>query len=168
MDSQSLRAIQAPLKVKYKELPGSALVRLHAEVKLGPELTVEARTKHSVIIAGLHPATGGSGKEECSADMLLAAVAACAGVTLSSVATALEIPLQSASISASGDLDFRGTLGVSKEVPVGFKNINLHFDLKTDASQEQIQSLIKLTERYCVVFQTLKNTPELSVTVSSR
>jgi len=168
MDSQTLREIQSPLKKKYREEPDSALVRLHAEGKLGPDLTVAVRTEHYTILAGPHPATGGSGKEACSADMLLAAIAACAGVTLSSVATALDISLENAAVSADGDLDFRGTLGVSREVPVGFKNINLHFDLETKASGEQIQSLIKLTERYCVVFQTLKNTPQLSVTVSSK
>ena len=164
MDSQSLRSIQSPLKAKYREDPDAALVTLEAEGLLGKDLTVEVRTKHYSILAGPHPATGGSGAEACSADMLLAALAACAGVTLSSVATALDIPLRNAKVSASGVLDFRGTLGVSKEVPVGFKNIRLHFDLETDAQSEKIESLLKLTERYCVVLQTLKNTPELSVT----
>jgi uncharacterized OsmC-like protein len=167
MDAQALRSIQAPLKAKYKEQPKSALVTLHAEAKLGPNLTVEVQTKSSTIIAGFHPATGGSGKEICSGDMLLEAVAACAGVTLNAVATALDIPLRSAVVKADGDIDFRGTLGVSKEAPVGFKNIRLNFVLDTDASAEQIATLVKLTERYCVVFQTLNTKPELTVTVSS-
>jgi uncharacterized OsmC-like protein len=167
MDSQSLRAIQAPLKAQYKEHPDSALVTLHAEAKLGSNVTAEVQTKFSTVVSGLHPATGGSGEEACSGDMLLQALTACAGVTMNAVATAMNIQLQSAKVSADGEIDFRGTLGVSKEVPVGFKNIKLHFDLKTDASQDQIDSLIKLTERYCVVFQTLKNPPEFSVTVYS-
>lgn len=167
MDAQTLRSIQAPLKAKYKDQPESALVTMHAEAKLGPNVTVAVRTKSSMIIAGLHPATGGSGEEICSGEMLLEAAVACAGVTLNAVATALEIPLRSAIVKADGDIDFRGTLGVSKEVPVGFKNIRLNFLLDTDASAEQIASLIKLTERYCVVFQTLITKPELTVTVSS-
>jgi uncharacterized OsmC-like protein len=167
MDSQTLRSIQSPLKTKYKEHPESALVTLHAEAALGPNVTAEIRTKASTIIAGLHPATGGSGREACSGDMLLEALAACAGVTLNAVATALEIPMRSAVVKADGDIDFRGTLGVSKEAPIGFKNIHLHFLLDTDASPDQIASLVKLTERYCVVFQTLNTKPELTVTVSS-
>lgn len=167
MDAQSLRSLQAPLKAKYKEQPQSALVSMHAEAKLGPNVTVEVKGKSSTIIAGLHPASGGSGNEVCSGDMLLEALAACAGVTMNAVATALEINLRSASVKADGEVDFRGTLGVLKEVPVGFKNIRLDFVLDTDATQEQIASLIKLTERYCVVFQTLKTPPQLTATVTS-
>ena len=164
MDSQTLRAIQSPLKAKYKEHPESALVTLHAEAKLADNITVEVRTKASAIIAGLHPATGGSGREVCSGDMLLEALVACAGVTLNAVATAMNIPLRSATVIADGDIDFRGTLGVSKEAPVGFTNIRLRFDLKTDATEDQIASLLKMTERYCVVFQTLKKPPEITAT----
>lgn len=167
MDAQTLRSIQAPLKTKYKEHPETALVTLHAEAKLGPNVTAEVQTKSSTIIAGLHPATGGSGTAACSGDMLLEALAACAGVTLNAVATALEIHLRRAIVKADGDLDFRGTLGVSKDAPIGFKNIRLNFVLDTDASSEQIASLVKLTERYCVVFQTLNTKPEMIVTVSS-
>jgi uncharacterized OsmC-like protein len=166
MDSQTLRAIQAPLKAKYKEHPETALVRHHAEAKLGENITAEVTTKHYKVISGLHLAAGGSGAEECSGDMLLEALAACAGVTMNAVATAMSIHLRSTKVLADGDLDFRGTLGVSKEVPVGFKNIRMRFELDTDASEEQIASLIKLTERYCVVFQTLKNPPEIVVSHS--
>jgi uncharacterized OsmC-like protein len=164
MDSQTLRAIQSPLKQKYKDQPDSALITLHAEVRLTDNITVELKTKTGTIMAGLHPATGGSGEETCSGDMLLESLAACAGVTLNAVATAMNIPLRSATVIADGDIDFRGTLGVSKEAPVGFTNIRLHFDLDTDATQDQIASLLKLTERYCVVFQTLKKPPEITVT----
>ena len=157
----TLREIQAPLKAKYKEQPESALVTLHAEAILGANVTAEIKRRN--LIAGLHPATGGTGEEACSGDMLLEALAACAGVTMNAVAQAMGIELKSAKVIADGDIDFRGTLGVSKEVPVGFKNIRLHFDIETEASKEQVASLIKLTERYCVVFQTLKNSPELSV-----
>jgi uncharacterized OsmC-like protein len=165
MNSRTIREMQAPLKAKYKEHPETALITLHAKAILGPNLTAIVKTKDNDIIAGLHPATGGSGEEACSGDMLLEALAACAGVTLSAVAQALDIELRNASVSASGELDFRGTLGVSKEAPVGFKKITMHFDLETDALEEKIEALIKLTERYCVVFQTLKNSPELSFTV---
>jgi uncharacterized OsmC-like protein len=163
MDAQTLRSLQAPLKAKYKEHPESALVTHHAEAKLGDNITVEVKTKSGSVIAGLHPAAGGSGAKTCSGDMLLESLAACAGVTMNAVATALGIELRSAKVIADGDIDFRGTLGVSKEVPVGFKNIKLVFDLDTDASDDQIASLLKLTERYCVIFQTLKNPPAISV-----
>jgi len=166
MPSPTLREIQAPLKAQYKEHPESALITLHAEATLGENVTAESKTSHSSIIAGLHPATGGSGAEACSGDMLLEALAACAGVTLNAVANALNITLRSAKVVAEGDVDFRGTLGVSKEVPVGFKNISLKFELDTDAPQDQIDSLLKLTERYCVVFQTLKNPPEFTVALA--
>ena len=164
----NLREIQAPLKAKYKEHPESALVTLHAEAKLASNVSAEVKSKFATIIAGLHPATGGSGNEACSGDMLLEAVAACAAVTMNAVATSMGITLRSAKVIADGDVDFRGTLGVSKEAPVGFKNIRLRFDLDTDASEDQIASLIKLTERYCVVFQTLKNPPELSVSIKTQ
>jgi len=163
MDSQTLRALQAPLKAKYKEHPESAIVTHHAEAKLGENITAELKTKTGTLIAGLHPAAGGSGAESCSGDMLLEAIVACAGVTMNAVATSMGLNIRSAKIIADGDLDFRGTLGVSKEVPVGFKNIRLMYELDTDATDEQVASLVKLTERYCVVFQTLKNPPEISV-----
>jgi uncharacterized OsmC-like protein len=168
MDSQTLRSIQAPLKAKYKEHPESALVTHHAEATLGGNITAEVRTKHSDIVAGLHPAAGGSGEDICSGDMLLEALAACGGVTMNAVATAMGIHLRNAKVIADGEIDFRGTLGVSKEVPVGFKNIRLSFDLDTDASEDQIASLIKLTERYCVVFQTLQSPPQISVSVKTQ
>jgi uncharacterized OsmC-like protein len=161
----TLREIQAPIKAKYKEAPESAIITLHAEASLGENVTAEIQTKFSKIVAGLHPATGGTGNEICSGDMLLESLAACAGVTLNAVATALEIELRSAKVIADGDIDFRGTLGVTKDAPVGFKNIRLHFELDTDASEEKIASLIRLTERYCVVFQTLKNPPELTASI---
>ncbi|MEP7234395.1 MAG: OsmC family protein [Ignavibacteriota bacterium] len=163
MNSQELREIQAPLKSKYRDNADAALVTLRASATLGRDLTSILETPHGKIVSGPHPATGGSGKDACSGDMLLEAVAACAGVTMNSVATVLNIELRNATIIAEGDLDFRGTLGVSKDVPVGFKNIRLRFHIDTDATEEQVASLIKLTERYCVVFQTLKNTPELTV-----
>ena len=159
----TLRERQAPLKTQYKENPESALLTLHGEATLGPDITCEVRMKTATIIAGLHPATGGSGKEICSGDMLLESLAACAGVTMNAVATALEIELRSATVRASGMIDFRGTLGVDRNAPVGFKNIHLEFDLDTDAPHEKIETLLKLTERYCVVFQTLNQQPEMSV-----
>ncbi len=166
MDSQTLHEIQSPLKAKYKEHPESALITLHAEATLADHITARTQTKHSSIVAGLHPATGGSGEEACSGDMLLEALAACAGVTMNAVATAMGIHLRRATVRAEGDVDFRGTLGVSKEAPVGFMNIRLSFDLQTDAAEDQIASLLKLTERYCVIFQTLKSPPEISVTLN--
>jgi uncharacterized OsmC-like protein len=163
MDSQTLRALQAPLKAKYKEQPETALITHHAEATLGPEVTAEAKTFHYHVKAGLHPAAGGTGADECSGDMLLQALAACAGVTMNAVATSMGVNLRSAKVIAEGEIDFRGTLGVSKEVPVGFKAIRLRYELDTDATEEQIASLIKLTDRYCVVYQTLMHPPEITV-----
>lgn len=164
MDVSELRGLQAPLKDHYREEPGAARITLRAQGELGAEnLTCRVETGRALVEAGLHPATGGTGMHACSGDMLLEALAACAGVTLSAVATALEVPLKSGTVTAEGDLDFRGTLGVSKEVPVGFTDIRLRFDLETDAPQDQIDTLLKLTERYCVVFQTLNRKPALTI-----
>jgi uncharacterized OsmC-like protein len=163
MTADELRSLQAPLKARYREHPETALVTLRAEGRVGENITCKIETGKARVAAGLHPATGGDGSSACSADMLLEALVGCAGVTLSSVATALGIPLRNATIRAEGDLDFRGTLGVSKDVPVGFKQIRLNFDLDTDASEEQIATLIRLTERYCVVYQTLSQPAEITV-----
>ena len=163
MNSDELRSLQAPLKAQYRERAETALVTLHAEGRVTENVTCRIETGKARVEAGLHPATGGDGLSACSADMLLEALVGCAGVTLSAVATALDIPLRNATIRAEGDLDFRGTLGVSKEVPVGFKQIRLNFDLDTDASEDQIATLIRLTERYCVVYQTLSHPAEISV-----
>ena len=170
MNADELRSLQAPLKAQYREQPATALVTLHAEGRVGENVTCKIETGKARVAAGLHPATGGDGQNACSADMLLEALVGCAGVTLSAVATALGIPLRSATIRAEGDLDFRGTLGVSKDVPVGFKQIRLHFDLDTDASEEQRTNLIRLTERYCVVYQTLHQPANIAVShlVTSR
>ncbi len=167
MDANALRAMQAPYKDKYKSDPNAAVITLKAHGTLDEsKIACKVETGRALAIAGLHPATGGSGAELCSGDMLLEALVACAGVTLKAVATALDIPLKSGTVKAEGDLDFRGTLGVDKEAPVGFREIRLSFDLDTDASDEQIASLIKLTERYCVIFQTLNKPPKLALTVS--
>jgi len=163
MTAEDLRSLQAPLKAQYRERPESALVTLHAEGRVGKNITCKIETGKARVEAGLHPATGSDGSSACSADMLLEALVGCAGVTLTAIATALSIPLRDATIRAEGDLDFRGTLGVSKDVPVGFKQIRLNFDLDTDASEEQIATLIRLTERYCVVYQTLGHPAEISV-----
>jgi uncharacterized OsmC-like protein len=163
MNADELRALQAPIKDRYRKNPESALVTLHAEGRIGENVTCKIETGKSGVEAGLHPATGGDGQSACSADMLLEALIGCAGVTLSAVATAMNIPLRGATIRAEGDLDFRGTLGVSKDVPVGFKEIRLNFDLDTDASEEQLATLIRLTERYCVVYQTLSQPAKISV-----
>jgi uncharacterized OsmC-like protein len=163
MNAEDLKALQAPLKQQYRDTPESAVVTLKSHGKIGDGVTCRVETGKALIEAGLHPATGGNGLSACSGNMLLDALVACAGVTLSAVATAIGVELRDATISAEGDLDFRGTLGVSKEVPVGFKEIRLSFDLDTDADDEQIASLLKLTERYCVVYQTLRNGPEMSV-----
>ncbi|PYL57714.1 MAG: peroxiredoxin [Verrucomicrobia bacterium] len=163
MTAEDLRSLQAPVKAQYRERPERALVTLHAEGRVGKSVTCKIETGKARVEAGLHPATGGDGSSACSADMLLEALIGCAGVTLSAIATALGIPLRDATIRAEGDLDFRGTLGVSKDVPVGFKQIRLNFDLDTDASEEQIATLIRLTERYCVVYQTLSHPAEISV-----
>jgi uncharacterized OsmC-like protein len=167
MDANALRAMQAPYKDKYKSDPNAAVITLKAHGTLDEsKIACKVETGRALAIAGLHPATGGSGAELCSGDMLLEALVACAGVTLKAVATALDIPLKSGTVKAEGDLDFRGTLGVDKEAPVGFREIRLSFDLDTDASEDQIASLIKLTERYCVIFQTLNKPPKLGLTVN--
>ncbi len=163
MNSEQLKALQAPLKQKYREHPEEALITLRAQSRLGEGLTCKVETGKALVEAGLHPATGGDGSSACSGDMLLEALAACAGVTLNAVATAIGVELRDATVHAEGDLDFRGTLGVSKETPVGFKSIRLKFVLDTDACAEQKAQLIKLTERYCVVLQTLRNAPAISV-----
>ncbi len=164
MDATELRSLQAPIKQQYTDDPEAAVITLNATGKLGEGLTCKVETGGKIAEAGLHPASGGDGLSLCSGDMLLEALVACAGVTLNAVATAIEVEIRDATVTAEGDLDFRGTLGVSKEAPVGFKNIRLNFDIDTDAEREQIDTLIKLTERYCVVFQSISNTPELSVT----
>jgi uncharacterized OsmC-like protein len=159
---EELRAAQAPLKARYKTDPASALVMLQAQgVPEAPVQLCHVETHLGVVAAGLHPATGGDGSAACSADMLLQALVACAGVTLGAVATSMGIAIRGGRISASGEVDFRGTLGVSREAPVGFKNIALSFDLDTDANPESLAKLLELTERYCVVYQTLKHPPEL-------
>jgi uncharacterized OsmC-like protein len=163
MTADKLRTLQAPLKAKYRERPGTALVTLRAEGRIGENITCKIETGKARVEAGLHPATGGDGKSACSADMLLEALVGCAGVTLSAVATALNISLRGGAIRAEGDLDFRGTLGVSKDAPVGFNEIRLNFDLDTDATEEQLATLIRLTERYCVVYQTLSRPAKISV-----
>ena len=151
-----LRSVQAPLKAQYKTAPETALVTLHAEGELGSGVSCRVSTGKALIEAGLHPATGGTGLQACSGDMLLEALVACSGVTLSAVATSMGISIRKGMLRAEGDLDFRGTLGVSKEAPVGFKAIRLHIVLESDAPSEQLQKLLELTERYCVVLQTLK------------
>src|SRR6266480_3015139 len=163
MHADELRSIQTPLKERYRQTPEAALITLRAEGRLGEGVSCKIETGKAPVVAGLHPATGGTGLSACSADMLLEALVGCAGVTLRAVATALGIALRDATVHAEGDLDFRGTLGLSKEVPVGFKNIRLQFTLDTDATEEQLATLLRLTERYCVVYQTLAHTPVLSV-----
>lgn len=163
MLTEELRALQAPLKDRYKAEPDAALVTLRAEGRLGEGVTCSVQTGKALATAGLHPATGGNGLAACSGDMLLEALVACAGVTLGAVATAIGVVLRSGSVRAEGDLDFRGTLGVAKDAPVGFQRIRLAFDLDTDASAEQLDTLIRLTERYCVVYQTLRRPPEMTV-----
>lgn len=168
MNVDQLRELQAPLKARYRDEPGSAVITLKARGEIGQEgLACKVDTGRALVEAGLHPATGGSGLQACSGDMLLEALAACAGVTLSAVATALGIEVRRGSVETEGDLDFRGTLGVAKDAPVGFQAIRLRFTLDTDASQEQLDTLLKLTERYCVVLQTLK-TPAQTEAVLSR
>jgi uncharacterized OsmC-like protein len=166
MDAEALRALQAPLKSRYKDAPQEAMITLQADGDLSAtEIACKVSTGQALIEAGLHPASGGSGLQACSGDMLLEALTACAGVTLKAVATALGIELRGGKVHAEGDLDFRGTLGVSKEAPVGFAAIRLRFDLDTDEPAERIATLIKLTERYCVVYQTLARPARLSVDV---
>jgi uncharacterized OsmC-like protein len=167
MDKDALRALQAPIKDRYRQSPQAAMITLKAQGALDDNvIACKVETGRALAVAGLHPATGGSGLELCSGDMLLEALVACAGVTLKAVATALDIPLRKGVVRAEGDLDFRGTLGVDKEAAVGFQSIRLFFDLDTDASEDAVAQLIKLTERYCVVYQTLNRRPELSVNVN--
>ena len=163
MKSEELRAIQAPIKARYREAPATARLTLVARGQLGSEaLTCKVGTAKGLVDAGLHQAAGGDGLSACAGDMLLEALVACAGVTLRAVATALDIPVRGGTVIAEGDLDFRGTLSVGKEAPVGFQGIRLRFDLDTDATPEQMESLLKLTERYCVVYQTLRQPPPIS------
>ena len=163
MDASELRSVQAPLKERYRQAPDAALITLRAQGRLGEGVSCSIETGKALVLAGLHPATGGNGLSACSGDMLLQALVACAGVTMNAVATALGIELRDATVRAEGDLDFRGTLGVAKDVPVGFQSIRLQFTLDTDASQEQLDSLLRLTERYCVVYQTLAHPPAITV-----
>jgi uncharacterized OsmC-like protein len=165
METEQLRLIQAPLKEHYRQEPQAALVTLKAQGRLGEGVTCKIETGKALARAGLHPATGGDGLSLCSGDLLLEALVACAGVTLSAVATAIGISVRDGVVRAEGDLDFRGTLGVSKGVPVGFQRIRLSFDLDSDASEEQLATLKRLTERYCVVYQSLRQPPEIEVTL---
>ncbi|WP_136810077.1 OsmC family protein [Desulfosediminicola flagellatus] len=168
MNAEELKTLQSPLKQKYKDKPETAIVTLRAKGRIGEGITCKVETGKALVEAGLHPATGGDGLSLCSGDMLLEALVACAGVTLRAVATAIGVDLKDATISAEGDLDFRGTLAVTREAPVGFKSIRLLFDIESDTEQEQLNSLIKLTERYCVVYQTLSRAPEMNVTCRVR
>src|SRR6266436_216755 len=164
MDAAALRAMQAPIKERYKSAREAALVTLKAKGTLdATDIACKVETGRALAVAGLHPATGGSGLELCSGDMLLEALVACAGVTLKAVATAIDVPLKSGKVSAEGDLDFRGTLGVAKDAPVGFAQIRLRFDVESDAPQEKLDQLLKLTERYCVVYQTIRSGPPIEV-----
>jgi len=166
MDSAALRALQAPIKERYKADAKAGLITLKAKGTLDDtNIACKVETGRALAVAGLHPATGGSGLELCSGDMLLEALVACAGVTLKAVATALDIPLRSGTVAAEGDLDFRGTLGVAKDAPVGFAQIRLRFDLDTDAAQDKLDQLLKLTERYCVVYQTIRSGPPVEITL---
>jgi uncharacterized OsmC-like protein len=169
MDATALRALQAPIKDQYRSDPNTAVITLKAQGTLDDQhIACKVETGRALAVAGLHPASGGTGAELCSGDMLLEALVACAGVTLKAVATALEIDLRHGAVKAEGDLDFRGTLGVDKTAPVGFKNIRLSFEVDTDAPQEKVDQLLKLTERYCVVFQTLNAKPDLSTTLTRK
>lgn len=163
MDRDTLRAVQAPLKERYEREPEAAVVTLRAEGALAAGVSCSVDTGRALVEAGLHPATGGDGTQLCSGDLLLQALAACAGVTLQAVATSLEIPLRGGAVHVEGDLDFRGTLAVDKQAPIGFREIRVRFDLDTDATDEQLETLLRLTERYCVVHQTLAGAPTLSM-----
>jgi uncharacterized OsmC-like protein len=163
MKTEELRAVQAPLKERYKERPEAAFITLKAEGRLGEGVTCSVQTGKALVAAGLHPATGGDGLSACSGDMLLEALVACTGVTLGAVATALGIEIRTGLVRAEGDLDFRGTLGVAKDAPVGFSRIRVSLELDTDASEDQLATLVRLTERYCVVYQTLRQSPEISI-----
>jgi len=167
MDGNELRSLQAPIKQRYKDDPQAAVITLKARGTLDDgNIACKLETGRALAAAGLHPAAGGSGMELCSGDMLLEALVACAGVTLKAVATALEIPLKSGMVSAEGDLDVRGTLGVAKDAPVGFASIRLRFDIDSDAPQDKLDQLLKLTERYCVVYQTIRNGPPVDVSLA--
>jgi uncharacterized OsmC-like protein len=166
MEAEQLRQAQAPFKQRYREQPEAAVITLAARGNLDAGMTCSVETGKALVQAGLHPATGGDGMSACSGDMLLQALAACAGVTLRAVATALEVPVQGGTVIAEGDLDFRGTLGVSKEAAVGFRDIRLRFELDTDATPEQLANLLRLTERYCVVYQTLRHSPPVAVSIA--
>ena len=169
MDAETLKALQAPIKQQYRDTPDSAVITLKAEGTVGAEgVTCKVDTGRALVEAGLHPAAGGDGTAACSGDMLLEALVACAGVTLRAVATALNVELRGGTVRAEGDLDFRGTLGVAKDAPVGFRAIRLTFDLDTDAGEEQLASLLKLTERYCVIYQTLRNPPAAEAKIVRR
>jgi uncharacterized OsmC-like protein len=165
MNADELRAIQAPLKTRYREQPETAMFTVRAEGRLGEGVSCKVDTARGLVDAGLHPVAGGSGLQACSGDMLMEALVACAGVTMKAVATALGIELRDATVRAEGDIDSRGTLGIAKDAAVGFKAIRLSFELDTDAPADQVATLVKLTERYCVIFQTLKTPPQLSATV---
>ena len=166
MDAAGLRAMQAPIKDKYKSDAKAAFITLKAKGSIDEQnISCKVETGRALAVAGLHPATGGSGMELCSGDMLLEALVACAGVTLKAVSTALDIKLKAGHVSAEGDLDFRGTLGVAKDAPVGFAEIRLRFDVETEEPQEKLDQLLKLTERYCVVYQTIKNGPKVEVSM---
>lgn len=167
MDASTLRSLQSPLKARYRDDPTAARITLHAEGRIGEGISCKVDTGRAIVEAGLHPATGGSGELACSGDMLLEALVACAGVTLNAVATALGVELRDGSIRAEGDLDFRGTLGVDREAPVGFSEIRLSFRLDTPADEEQLTSLLRLTERYCVVYQTLRSGVQIEVSRES-
>src|SRR5438876_902787 len=166
MNMNDLRAMQAPLKERYRSEPDQALITLKAEGRIGERVTCSVQTGKALVEAGLHPATGGPGTFACSGDMLLEALAACAGVTMAAVATSIGVELRGGIVRAEGDLDFRGTLGVSKEAPVGFRDIRLSFELDTDAPPDQVETLCRLTERYCVVYQTLRNSPDIAVSLN--
>ena len=166
MDQTALRAVQAPLKERYREEPATALVTLHAEGSLTDGLTCSVQTGRALVAAGLHPATGGDGLSVCSGDMLLQALVACAGVTLQAVATSLGIAVRDGTVSAEGALDFRGTLAVDRDAPVGFGAVRLSFDVDSDADDDQLATLLRLTERYCVVLQTLRAAPEIGATLT--
>lgn len=168
MDAAQLKALQAPLKDRYRTEPGAAVITLKAEGRLGEGATCSVKTAKALVEAGLHPATGGSGLHACSGDMLLESLAACAGVTLNAVATALELKIRDAVVKVEGDLDFRGTLGVAKDAPVGFRDIRLAFEIDGDLTEEQKATLLKLTERYCVVYQTLRQPPPVAVAMATK
>jgi len=165
MNAEQLKALQAPIKDRYKKDPAAAVITLRAQGRIGEGIACHVDTGKALIEAGLHPATGGTGLQACSGDMLLEALVACAGVTIRAVATALAIPLRDAKLTAEGDLDFRGTLGVAKDAPVGFREIRLKFDLDSDGSEEQLKKLLELTERYCVVMQTIRGAPAVVVSM---